>query len=107
MRQFSNSSRQDEGVPPDPQAVCLGPGLSLPRACATLRRRGPAARLTERGWEVVRRATGGAPSCIPMNLTYSVTGSAEEPALTGGVLESYNRIAQALLLAVKRPGIAG
>lgn len=59
------------------------------------------ARLKERGWEVVRRATGGRAILHTDELTYSVTGSAEEPLLAGGVLESYNRIAQALLLAVK------
>ena len=59
------------------------------------------ARLKERGWEVVRRATGGRAILHTDELTYSVTGSAEEPLLTGGVLESYNRIAQALLLAVR------
>ena len=60
------------------------------------------ARLKERGWEVVRRATGGRAILHTDELTYSVTGSVEEPLLTGGVLESYNRIAQALLLAVKK-----
>jgi len=59
------------------------------------------ARLRERGWEVVRRATGGRAILHTDELTYSVTGSTEEPVLAGGVLESYNRIAQALLLAVK------
>jgi len=60
------------------------------------------ARLHERGWEVVRRATGGRAILHTDELTYSVIGSAEEPLLAGGVLESYNRIAQALLLAVKK-----
>ena len=59
------------------------------------------ARLKEHGWEVVRRATGGRAILHTDELTYSVTGSAEEPVLAGGVLESYNRLAQALLLAVK------
>ncbi|HUE98628.1 MAG TPA: lipoate--protein ligase family protein [Anaerolineales bacterium] len=59
------------------------------------------ARLKARGWEVVRRATGGRAILHTDELTYSVIGSAEEPVLAGGVLESYNRIAQALLLAVK------
>jgi lipoate-protein ligase A len=64
------------------------------------------ARLKERGWEVVRRATGGRAILHTDELTYSVTGSAEEPVLAGGVLESYNRLAQALLLAVKNLGLA-
>lgn len=63
------------------------------------------ARLRERGWEVVRRATGGRAILHTDELTYSVTGSAGEPVLAGGVLESYNRLAQALLLAVKNLGL--
>ena len=75
--------------------ACLSLGHAQP--CADV----DSARLKERGWEVVRRATGGRAILHTDELTYSVTGSAEEPLLTGGVLESYNRIAQALLLAVK------
>lgn len=63
------------------------------------------ARLRERGWDVVRRATGGRAILHTDELTYSVTGSADEPVLAGGVLESYNRLAQALLLAVKILGL--
>ena len=63
------------------------------------------ARLQARGWEVVRRPTGGRAILHTDELTYSVTGSAEEPVLSGSVLESYNRIAQALLLAVKNLGL--
>ena len=64
------------------------------------------ARLKERGWEVVRRATGGRAILHTDELTYSVIGTSEEPLLAGGVLESYNRIAQALLFAVKKLGLA-
>ena len=63
------------------------------------------ARLKNHGWEVVRRATGGRAILHTDELTYSVTGSAEETILTGGVLESYNRIAQALLHAVQELGL--
>lgn len=63
-------------------------------------------RLQERGWEVVRRATGGRAILHTDELTYSVIGNTDDPLLAGGVLESYNRIAQALLLAVKRLGLA-
>jgi len=92
----------------------IGRGESLPTlrlyawepACLSLGHAQPfadvdTARLRELGWEVVRRATGGRAILHTDELTYSVIGSAEEPLLTGGVLESYNRIAQALLLAVK------
>ncbi|MCC6271607.1 MAG: lipoate--protein ligase family protein [Microbacteriaceae bacterium] len=59
------------------------------------------ARLKSHGWDVVRRVTGGRAILHTDELTYSVTGSAEEPVLSGGVLESYNRLAQALLYAVQ------
>lgn len=58
-------------------------------------------RLRAHGWEVVRRVTGGRAILHTDELTYSVTGPAEEPVLAGGVLESYNRLAQALLHAVQ------
>ncbi len=58
-------------------------------------------RLHSHGWEVVRRVTGGRAILHTDELTYSVTGSTEEPVLSGGVLESYNRLAQALLHAVQ------
>ena len=58
-------------------------------------------RLKERGWEVVRRATGGRAILHTDELTYSVMAPNDEPSVEGGVLESYNRLAQALLLAVK------
>lgn len=74
---------------------CLSLGYSQPFADVDT------ARLQARGWEVVRRATGGRAILHTDELTYSVTGSAEEPVLAGGVLESYNRIAQALSFAVK------
>ncbi|MDO8753965.1 MAG: biotin/lipoate A/B protein ligase family protein [Anaerolineales bacterium] len=62
-------------------------------------------RVKARGWEVVRRMTGGRAILHTDELTYSVTGSAEEPILAGGVLESYNCIAQALLYAVRELGL--
>ncbi len=92
----------------------IGRGASLPTlrlyawepACLSLGHAQPSAdvdrlRLQAHDWEVVRRVTGGRAILHTDELTYSVTGSAEEPVLAGGVLESYNRIAQALLLAVK------
>ena len=58
-------------------------------------------RLHAQRWDVVRRVTGGRAILHTDELTYSVTGSADEPTLAGGVLESYNRLAQALLHAVR------
>jgi lipoate-protein ligase A len=96
----------------------IGRGESLPTlrlyawepACLSLGHTQPfadvdGARLKSHGWEVVRRATGGRAILHTDELTYSVTGSADEAILAGGVLESYNRIAQALFLAVKDLGL--
>lgn len=58
-------------------------------------------RLKQHGWEIVRRATGGRAILHTDELTYSVIAPADEPRVEGSVLESYNRLAQVLLLAVK------
>lgn len=58
-------------------------------------------RLKSHGWEVVRRLTGGRAILHTDELTYSVAGSEHEEILSGGVLESYNRISKALLYAVQ------
>lgn len=60
-----------------------------------------AARLEERGWEVVRRPTGGRAILHTDELTYSVIAPSDEPRVEGSVLESYNRLAGALLHAVR------
>ena len=57
--------------------------------------------LKERGWEVVRRITGGRAILHTDELTYSVIAPSNEPRVEGSVLESYNRLAKALLFAVK------
>ena len=92
----------------------IGRGASLPTlrlyawapACLSLGHAQPFAdvdttRLKRRGWEVVRRATGGRAILHTDELTYSVIAPNDEPRLAGSVLESYDRLAQALLLAVK------
>jgi len=92
----------------------IGRGESLPTlrlyawtpACLSLGHAQPfadvdVARLQERGWEVVRRLTGGRAILHTDELTYSVIAPTDEPRVEGSVLESYNRLAQALLLAVK------
>ena len=62
-------------------------------------------RLESHGWEVVRRMTGGRAILHTDELTYSVTGPVGEPRLAGSILESYNRLAQALLMAVHDLGL--
>jgi lipoyl(octanoyl) transferase len=92
----------------------IGRGASIPTlrlyawtpACLSLGHAQPFAdvdmnRLKQRGWEVVRRATGGRAILHTDELTYSVIAPSNEPRVEGSILESYNRLAQALLLAVK------
>jgi lipoate-protein ligase A len=62
-------------------------------------------RLNEHGWEVVRRPTGGRAILHTDELTYSVVAPLGEPTVTGTVLESYGRLAGALLEAVRSLGL--
>lgn len=62
-------------------------------------------RLQSRGWDVVRRMTGGRAILHTDELTYSVSGAVDEPILAGSLLESYNRLAGALLAAVQELGL--
>ncbi len=81
------------------EPACLSLGHAQPFADVDMER------VKANGWEVVRRVTGGRAILHTDELTYSVTGSADEPVLAGGVLESYNRLAQALLFAVHELGL--
>jgi lipoate-protein ligase A len=63
------------------------------------------ARLKSHGWDVVRRMTGGRAILHTDELTYSVTGTIHEPTLAGSLLDSYNRLASALLAAVQDLGL--
>jgi lipoate-protein ligase A len=62
--------------------------------------------LERRGWTLVRRPTGGRAILHTDELTYSVIASHDEPRMQGSILESYRRIAQALLAALHQVGIA-
>ena len=62
-------------------------------------------RLAAYGWEVLRRMTGGRSILHTDELTYSVAGTVNEPNLSGSLLESYNRLAGALLAAVRDLGL--
>ena len=57
-------------------------------------------RLRERGWEVVRRPTGGRAVLHTDELTYSIIAPHDESRVTGTVLESYHRLAEALVKAL-------
>src|SRR5258708_8109308 len=63
------------------------------------------ARVAARGWEVVRRPTGGRAILHTDELTYSVIAPTDEPHVSGSILESYNRLALALLEAVQSPDL--
>ena len=95
-----------------------GRGASLPSlrlyawapACLSLGRAQPFAdvdtvRLETHNWEVVRRATGGRAILHTDELTYSISAPADEPQLAGTLLESYNRLAGALLMAMRDLGL--
>jgi len=61
--------------------------------------------LAAHGWELVRRPTGGRAILHTDELTYSVIGPEHEPRLSGGVLESYRRLSQALQAALDSLGL--
>lgn len=58
-----------------------------------------------RGWDLVRRPTGGRAILHTDELTYSVTAPQDDPVMAGSLLESYQRISMALLSALKLLGI--
>lgn len=58
-------------------------------------------RLHANGWDLVRRPTGGRAVLHTDEITYSVIASPDEPCVAGTVLESYNRLAAALVEALR------
>lgn len=62
-------------------------------------------RLDALGWDLVRRPTGGGAILHTDELTYAVLGPARHPLLAGSVLESYRRLARALLMALRLLGL--
>lgn len=78
---------------------CLSLGHAQPISDVDMRR------LEDRGWEVVRRPTGGRAILHTDELTYSVIAGGNEPAVSGTLLESYNRLAAGLLHAVRVLGL--
>ncbi|HEY9076938.1 MAG TPA: biotin/lipoate A/B protein ligase family protein [Anaerolineaceae bacterium] len=78
---------------------CLSLGYAQPTSDVDI------ARLNTLGWNLVRRPTGGRAILHTDELTYAVIAHQDDPVVTGGVLESYARIAQALLAALNILGI--
>ncbi len=70
---------------------CLSLGYSQPVAEVDR------ARLTQFGWDLVRRPTGGRAILHTDELTYSVIAPLDEPRVGGGVMESYQRLSAGLL----------
>ena len=70
---------------------CLSLGYAQPLGDAD------PARLRERGWDVVRRPTGGRAILHTDELTYSVIAPMDEPRVRCGVLESYRQLSAGLL----------
>lgn len=79
--------------------ACLSLGYAQPYSDVNL------TRLRERGWDLVRRPTGGRAILHTDELTYSVIAAQAEEHVAGSLLESYNRLAQALLHAVRELGV--
>jgi lipoate-protein ligase A len=92
-------SISDEGVVPTLRLYawrppCLSLGYTQPIGDVDF------TRLKQLSWDLVRRPTGGRAILHTDELTYSVIGPQDEPRLAGGVLESYQVLAQALLEAL-------
>ncbi len=61
--------------------------------------------LERSGWQVVRRMSGGRAVLHTDELTYAVIAPLHEERVAGGVLESYRRLAQALLQSLHLLGL--
>lgn len=82
------------------QPFCLSLGYAQPFADTDLEA------LTEHGWDLVRRPTGGRAILHGDELTYAVIGPLTNQHLRGGVLESYQHLSQGLVQALKNLGLS-
>jgi len=62
--------------------------------------------LDQRGWQLVRRPTGGRAILHTDELTYSITAPADDPLVAGSLLDSYQRISQILQKGLDRLGVS-
>ncbi|RJQ43846.1 MAG: lipoate--protein ligase family protein [Anaerolineaceae bacterium] len=58
-------------------------------------------RLKARGWDLVRRPTGGKAILHADELTYSICASNSDPHVRGSVLESYQHLSKGLIAAMQ------
>ena len=79
---------------------CLSLGYAQPASDVDLER------LVARSWDLVRRPTGGRAILHTDELTYSVCGPETEPALSGDIISSYQRLSSAILNALEEIGLA-
>ncbi len=63
-------------------------------------------RLSDKGWNIVRRSTGGGAILHTDELTYSVVGPTDDPRLKGDILTSYRRLSEAISQALENIGLA-
>jgi lipoate-protein ligase A len=99
------------------EAATVGKALPTMRfytwhpACVSLGRNQPIAdidvgRCASRGFDIVRRPSGGRAILHTDELTYCVAAPASEPRVSGGVLEVYHRLTAGLVSALHSLGIA-
>ncbi|MCX6054946.1 MAG: biotin/lipoate A/B protein ligase family protein [Chloroflexi bacterium] len=81
----------------DPPTVSLGYGQPVKDVSLEA--------ISQKGWQLVRRPTGGRAILHTDEITYSITAPVDDPVVSGTLLDSYHRIAQALVLALSRLGL--
>lgn len=81
------------------EPACLSLGYAQPAADADLDR------IQARGWQMVRRLTGGRAILHTDELTYSVALPQSHPLVAGAIVDSYRRLSTALLGALHNLGL--
>jgi lipoyl(octanoyl) transferase len=61
--------------------------------------------VSQLGYDIVRRPTGGRAILHTDELTYAVTAAADEPRLSGTLMDAYLRLSNALLSGLQRVGL--
>ncbi len=79
--------------------ACLSLGHAQPSAVVD-----PEA-VRARGWDVVRRPTGGRALLHADEITYAVIAPERDPAVAGGVLSAYQNLRRGLVAGVRRLGV--